>query len=114
MKVYHGSYMAIEEIDLSKAIANKDFGRGFYVTKFRHHAETWAAVMGRRYKAEGVVTEFEYNETAFTRDVCKIKHFDGSAPAPLAGNLRDASGGAEELDPPRHRQEHTAPPELNV
>jgi hypothetical protein len=37
MQVYHGSYTKIVEIDLSKAQANKDFGRGFYVTKFKHH-----------------------------------------------------------------------------
>ncbi len=29
MKVYHGSYTAIDEIDLSKAEENRDFGRGF-------------------------------------------------------------------------------------
>jgi len=34
MIVYHGSYTVIEEIDLSKSIPNKDFGKGFYVTKF--------------------------------------------------------------------------------
>ena len=46
MNVYHGSYTKIEEIDLSKSIPNKDFGKGFYVTKFRKHAESWAEVMG--------------------------------------------------------------------
>jgi hypothetical protein len=32
MQVYHGSYMEIEEIDLSKAQPHRDFGQGFYVT----------------------------------------------------------------------------------
>jgi hypothetical protein len=40
MQVYHGSYTEITEINLSKGQVNKDFGRGFYVTKFRDHAET--------------------------------------------------------------------------
>ncbi|MDR0842320.1 MAG: DUF3990 domain-containing protein [Acidobacteriota bacterium] len=39
MNVFHGSYIDIEEIDLSKCQPNKDFGQGFYVTKFCHHAE---------------------------------------------------------------------------
>ena len=33
MIVYHGSYTEIIEIDLSQTTPNKDFGRGFYVTK---------------------------------------------------------------------------------
>jgi len=39
MKVYHGSYTEITEVDLSKCEKNKDFGQGFYVTKNRKHAE---------------------------------------------------------------------------
>ena len=35
MKVYHGSYMEIRTINLSFGRPNRDFGRGFYVTKFR-------------------------------------------------------------------------------
>ena len=35
MNVYHGSYMEIAEIDLSKCEKNKDFGQGFYVTKYK-------------------------------------------------------------------------------
>jgi len=76
MNVYHGSYTKIEEIDLSKSIPNKDFGKGFYVTKFRKHAESWAKVMGRRYKTKGFVTEFIYYDTEFTERLCKIKRFD--------------------------------------
>ena len=34
MRVYHGSYIKIDKIDISKSKPNKDFGRGFYVTKF--------------------------------------------------------------------------------
>jgi len=36
MKVYHGSYIEILEIDLSKSVINRDFGRGFYVTNQKH------------------------------------------------------------------------------
>ncbi len=30
--LYHGSYIRIERIDLSKSSEGKDFGKGFYVT----------------------------------------------------------------------------------
>jgi hypothetical protein len=76
MKVYHGSYTKIITIDLSKCLPNKDFGQGFYVTKYREHAEDWAQKMGSRYDTEGFVTEFEYTESAFAHHICKIKHFD--------------------------------------
>jgi len=76
MNVYHGSYTFIEEIDLTKSLPNKDFGKGFYVTKFRQHAEGWAKVIGRRHKTKGFVTEFAFYNTEFTKRLCKIKHFD--------------------------------------
>ena len=76
MIVYHGSYTFIKEIDLSKSIPNKDFGKGFYVTKFRKQAESWAEVIGRRHKTEGVVTEFVFYDTYFTERLCKVKYFD--------------------------------------
>ena len=76
MKVYHGSYTKIEKIDLAQCRSHRDFGRGFYVTKYLHHAEKWAINIGRRHKTQGVVTEFEYHESAFTHSICKIKHFE--------------------------------------
>ena len=33
MIVYHGSYVEIFEIDLDQSVINRDFGKGFYVTK---------------------------------------------------------------------------------
>ncbi|MDR0573087.1 MAG: DUF3990 domain-containing protein [Tannerella sp.] len=76
MNVYHGSYTKIEEIDLYKSIPNKDFGKGFYVTKFRKHAESWAKVIGRKHHTEGFVTEFIFYDTEFTERLCNVKHFD--------------------------------------
>ena len=61
MKVYHGSYTVIEDIDLSKSIPNKDFGKGFYVTKYRQHAESWAKAIGRKFTTNH--TKFSINGT---------------------------------------------------
>ena len=77
MKVYHGSYIKIDRIDLTQCRPNRDFGRGFYVTKFAHHARNWSVIVGRRYHTQGVVSEFEYVESAFVRSICKINQFEG-------------------------------------
>ena len=77
MQVYHGSYMEIFDIDLSKSQSNKDFGKGFYVTKFRHHAEAWAVNMARRYDKRPFVTEFTLYERAFEeKDRYSVLRFD--------------------------------------
>ena len=76
MDVYHGSYIKIDKIDLSKGQLNRDFGQGFYVTKFRNHAESWAEIIGRKYDTQGVVTEFTYYDTVFTEKLCKVKKFE--------------------------------------
>ena len=65
MKVYHGSYMQIEEIDLSKCEIGKDFGQGFYVTNIKEQAQFWAERKGLDNGTKGFVTEFEFNENAF-------------------------------------------------
>ena len=76
MKVYHGSYIKIDKIDLTQCRPNRDFGRGFYVTKYAHHAKNWSVIVGRRHNTQGVISEFEYVESSFVRNICKIKQFE--------------------------------------
>lgn len=38
MKLYHGSNMEIEKVDLLKCMPYKDFGRGFYTTMLKEQA----------------------------------------------------------------------------
>jgi hypothetical protein len=75
MQVFHGSYTEIESVDLSKCQSNKDFGRGFYVTKFRKQAEEWAEIIGKVNKVVGVVTEYTFYERAFTEESLKTLRF---------------------------------------
>jgi hypothetical protein len=42
MILYHGSNVAIEEIDLSLCKPYKDFGKGFYLTDIRSQADDMA------------------------------------------------------------------------
>lgn len=76
MKVYHGSYTEIETIDLSKGELQRDFGRGFYVTKLREQAEYWVTRKGKYKKTDGFVTEFTFYESAFISDYFKTLRFE--------------------------------------
>jgi hypothetical protein len=75
MKVYHGSYTEINEIDLFKCKVGKDFGRGFYVTNIFSQAEVWASRKGRGEK--GIVTEYEFDEFFFEDELVKVLRFEG-------------------------------------
>ena len=76
MLVYHGGSVQIKEIDLQKCRPYTDFGRGFYVTKYKTHAENWAKRSGKQHN-NGFVTTFNYIESQFTDYICKKKKFDG-------------------------------------
>ena len=77
MRVFHGSYTAVDEIDLTKGRTNLDFGKGFYVTNIRSQAEFWAARTGKYHKTGGVVSEFEFYENAFEHYDLKVLRFSG-------------------------------------
>ena len=74
MKLYHGSNIIIEQIDLSKCKPFKDFGQGFYLTEIRVQAEQMARRTSAIYGGEAVVTEFEFDETALK--VLSVKTFE--------------------------------------
>ncbi|MCL2041573.1 MAG: DUF3990 domain-containing protein [Bacteroidales bacterium] len=76
MKLYHGSYIKIDVIDLTKAKPYKDFGRAFYVTKYYEQAKTWADRIGREHGKNGIVTEFEFDEYAYEDESLKVAIFE--------------------------------------
>lgn len=77
MKLYHGSSVYIDKIDISLSKVGKDFGCGFYLSSDRGQAETMA-----KKKAEQVhsdmpcVTEFDCDE-ALMKSELKVLEFDG-------------------------------------
>ena len=76
MKLYHGSYLKIDAIDLAKAKPYKDFGRGFYLTQFQKQAQVWADRLGREYGTTGVVSEFDFDDYAYEDDSIKVLVFE--------------------------------------
>lgn len=47
IRLYHGSNIAIEEIDLKKTRPYKDFGRGFYLTSMKEQEQKMAQRVSR-------------------------------------------------------------------
>ena len=76
MKVYHGSDIRVDTVDLSKSKPSKDFGRGFYVTKLREQAEEMAKRVANWNHTHPVVTEFEFDEYSFEDERFKILCFN--------------------------------------
>jgi hypothetical protein len=74
MKLYHGSFTAIPEPDLSFSRDNTDFGKGFYTTTIQLQAEKWAARYKRR-QGCGMVSVYEIDEDALRKNV-SVLEFD--------------------------------------
>ena len=60
---------------MKKGELNRDFGRGFYVTNIYEQAKYWAKRKGKKQKNDGVITEFNFFESAFTSDYLKTLRF---------------------------------------
>jgi hypothetical protein len=76
MKVYHGSHIEVSIIDLTKCESGKDFGKAFYVTKFREQAEHWAKRKGKENNTNGFITEYNFYENAFDKFHLNVLRFD--------------------------------------
>jgi len=76
MKLYHGSNIEIEVIDLTKGRKGKDFGRGFYLSEDYKQAVKMSEIVVRK-EVDGVpcVTCFDFDEVALEQ--LKIKRFEG-------------------------------------
>lgn len=74
--LYHGSNVAIGQIDLSRSKRGKDFGQGFYLNANADQAMAMA-IRTARFLNEGQPTLscFEYNEDEAERLGVKIKVF---------------------------------------
>ena len=76
IRLYHGSNVAIEEIDLSRSKRGKDFGQGFYLNANPDQAMEMA-VRTTRFLNEGTPTLscFEFDEDETIKNGLNIKVF---------------------------------------
>lgn len=76
MKLYHGSNVEINEVDLAKCMPNKDFGCGFYTTMLEEQAWRMAE---RRARIDGnspVVTIYEVPDNLVELSELNCRIFD--------------------------------------
>lgn len=62
MKLYHGTNVDFDVIDLSKSNKYKDFGHGFYLTAIRKQAEQLAVKKARLFGGYPIIQEYEFDE----------------------------------------------------
>ena len=63
MKLYHGTNIDIEAIDLTRGLRHKDFGKGFYATPDRTTAVRMAQKRARLFGGEATLITYEFDET---------------------------------------------------
>ena len=66
MKLYHGSYVDIKEIDFSMSFPNKDFGKGFYLSDNYDQALQIAKFKSEALNVQPVVNVYEFDEEILT------------------------------------------------
>lgn len=77
MKLYHGTNIDFDAIDLQKSHKNKDFGQGFYLTADRDQAEQMAANKTALLGGSAQILEFECPENILDVKNLKVKVFSG-------------------------------------
>lgn len=81
MKLYHGSNLVIEKIDLSKGRPAKDFGRGFYLSDNMDQAGKMAENVVRRKGGKAFVSIFDCPDDILESSDLKVLRFDGYSEA---------------------------------
>lgn len=76
MKLYHGTNVDFNAIDLTKSNKYKDFGQGFYLTDIRIQAEELAAKKSRLFGGFPVIQEYEFDESLLASDDLRVLKFD--------------------------------------
>ena len=77
MILYHGTNTDIENIDLTKGLRYKDFGKGFYLTSNRSTAERMAQKKARLFGGIPTLIVYEMDEQLLSG--LKVKRFQEEA-----------------------------------
>lgn len=74
--LYHGSYCIVENPDLEKCAAYKDFGQGFYLTTSKEQAKSFAKLTVEKRRQQGLpVDDFAYISFFKVTDINDLKTF---------------------------------------
>ena len=74
MKLYHGSNVKVENINLSMSRPAKDFGRAFYLSAEIEQAKEMAQFKVETFGGDVVVNVFEFDTSVL--EELKVLHFD--------------------------------------
>lgn len=77
IKLYHGSVVNIEKIDLKKSRPNKDFGRGFYLSADEQQAWRMGELKALIDGGEPVMNVYEFDEDVMKSGELKVLMFSG-------------------------------------
>ena len=75
MRLYHGSNLVIDSINLAMCRPYKDFGKGFYLTDIEKQAEKMAIRVSKIYGGVPVVNSYEISDNFRERSEIKVKDF---------------------------------------
>lgn len=75
MRLYHGSNIVIDSINLAMCRPYKDFGKGFYLTDIEEQAEKMAVRVSKIYGGFPVVNVFEIEDNFRKLSDIRVKDF---------------------------------------
>ena len=75
MRLYHGSNIAIDNINLAMCRPYKDFGQGFYLTDIKKKKKKMAIRVARIYGEKPIVNIYEIEDNFKDLKNLKIKDF---------------------------------------
>ncbi len=76
MRLYHGTNVDFDVIDLTRSNKYKDFGQGFYLTDIRSQAEELAAKKSRLFGGYPIIQEYEFDVSLLSGTDLKVLKFD--------------------------------------
>ena len=76
--LYHGSYIQVEKPLVKLGRKKVDFGQGFYLTKLRQQAASWAKTMAERKgrKVKPILSTYSFDYDSVISDIYRVKVFD--------------------------------------
>lgn len=75
MRLFHGTNMDFNVIDIEKSQKHKDFGQGFYLTDLLTQAEELAKKKSRLFGGQPIVQVYEFDESCLTSSNLNVRIF---------------------------------------